>query len=75
MLIDGGPCASQSRAVAAPLEDGGMWRLLYFLVSLGTRGRKCECAGAGAIPSCRSLLGGSRLGKSKVAHLLPQDTG
>lgn len=52
---------------------GRWWHVETSLFSGFTRDVREEAAGA--IPSCRSLLGGSRLGKSKVVHLLPQDTG
>lgn len=41
----------------------------------GSEGGSVGVQAAGAVPSCQLLLGGSRLGKSKVVHLLPRDTG
>lgn len=66
MLIDGGPCASQARARPAPL--GRQWHVETSPLSGFAQGMS-------AVPSCQLLLGGSRLGKSVVVQLLPEDTG
>lgn len=61
------------RGLCTPLGSPPSVETFWF--NLGHEGRSINVWSSGAVLSCSLLLGGSCLGKSKVEHLLPQDTG